>query len=46
MKDCIRQITLDKGTAIFPQDRNYQRAAESSEGSGPAESSDSEDSID
>ena len=47
VKDCIQQIKLDKGTAIFPNDRNCQRLAKSlGEGSYPTESSDSEDSID
>jgi len=46
VKDCRRPIELDKGTAIFPKDRNYQKPIESSGGSDPAESSDSEDNID
>ena len=46
VKDCRRPIKLDKGTAMFPKDRNYQKPIESSGGSDPAESSDSEDNID
>jgi len=46
VKDCVRWIKLDKGTAIFPKDRNYQKPTDSSEGSDPAESSNSEDNID
>jgi len=46
VKDCRRQIKLDKGTAIFTKDRNYQRPIETSGGSDPAASSNSEDNID
>jgi len=46
VKDCVRQVTLDKGTDIIPQGRNYQRPAKSSEGSDPADSFDSKDSTD
>jgi len=46
VKDCRRQIKLDKETAIFPRDRNYQGPPKPSEGSDSADSSDSEDSID
>jgi len=31
VKDCVQQIKLDKGTAIFSKDRNYQEPTESSE---------------
>jgi len=46
VKNCVRRIKLDKGTAIFPTDRNYQKPTKSSEGSDHADSSDSEDNID
>jgi len=46
VKDCVWRIKSDKGTAIFPHDRNYQKPTESSEASDPADSSDSEDKID
>jgi len=46
VKDCVRRIKSDKGTAIFPQERNYQKPTESSDGSDSADSSDSEDNID
>jgi len=31
VNDCRRRIKLDKGTALFPKDRNYQKPTESSE---------------
>ena len=31
VKDCARWIKLDKGTALFPKDRNNQKPSESSE---------------
>jgi len=46
VKHCHQPIKLDKGKAIFPKDRNYQKPIESSGGSDPAESSDLEDNID
>jgi len=46
VKDCHRQIKLDKGTAIFPKDRICQKPIESSGGSDPAECSNSEDNVD
>jgi len=46
VKNCIRQIKLDKGTAMFPKDKNYQKPTESSEGSDSTFSSDSEDNTD
>jgi len=46
VRNCHRQIKLDKGTAIFPKDRKYQRPAQSSEGSDSGGNSDSEDSTD
>jgi len=46
VKTCIRRIELDKGTDIIPQNRNYPKQIESSEGSDPADISESEDNID
>jgi len=46
VKDCIRRIKLDKGTAISPKDKIYQEFIEPSEGGNPADSSDSEDNTD
>jgi len=46
VKDCIRRIRLDKGTAIFLKDRNYQQPTKSSEGSDPAHSSGSGNNTD
>jgi len=46
VKDCRRQIKLDKGTAKHPMDRNYQRPTKSSEGSDSTDSSDCVDNID
>ena len=46
VKDCVRRIQLDKRTAIFYKDRNYEKPTEFSEGSDPADSSDSEENID
>ena len=41
VKDCRRQIKLDKRTANPPKDRNYQKPAKSSEGSDSTDISDS-----
>jgi len=41
VKDCRRQIKLDKGSAIFPKDKKNQKPVECSDGSDSADSSDS-----
>ena len=46
VKDCVRQIKLDKGTAIILKGRNHQRPVKSSEGSDPAVHFDSQDNTD
>jgi len=46
LKDCVRRINFNKGTAVFPKDRNNQKLTESSEECDPAASPDSEDNID
>jgi len=46
VKDCVRQIKLDKGTAIIPKGRNFQRPVKTSEGSDPADSFDSQENTD
>ena len=46
VKNCRRQIKLDKGTAGFPKGEHHQEPIESPEGSDPADSSYSEDNID
>jgi len=43
VKDCRPGIKLEKGTATFPQHRNYHEPTVSSEGSDPADSSGSEE---
>ena len=45
VKNCISQIKLDVGTALSRRNRDHQKPVESSEGSDPQDSSDSEGSI-
>jgi len=46
VKNCVRRIKLDKGTAIFPKDKNYQEPTEPLEGSDLSDSSDPKDNTD
>jgi len=46
VKDCVRRIKSDKGTAIIPKNWKYQKQTESSEGSDPGDSSGCEDNTD
>jgi len=46
VKDCKRKIKLDKGTALFPGNKDHQKLVESSDEEDPAESSNSKNNID
>jgi len=43
--DCKRKIKLDKGTALFPRNKDHQKLVESSDKRDPTDSSDSENNI-